>query len=147
VTSLSPLILTDDRVVLNTLPGAAQSAVLNPNTRQSTTFSVASYPAATQVQIASGSLFAAASKGDPYYIEWPASPSSGTVGVAYSPVDVLTSVTQGISWTFTAGTSPWAAGDSYLITVFQQVDNILLADDEIPQLSSANLVVNVKSAV
>lgn len=147
VTSLSPLVLTDDRQVLSSLPGAGQGATLNPNARQGTTFAVSSYPAATQVAIATGSLFTAASKGDPYYIEWPASPATGTVGVAYSPVDVLTSQTQGISWTFTAGTQAWAAGNSYLISAFQTVDNIILADDEIPRLLPQNLVVNVKSAI
>jgi uncharacterized phage protein gp47/JayE len=148
-TSLTPTLLTDDRTQLSALPGPLKKAVVKPNIRQTATFPVGSYPAPTQVLKGAGpgDFFSVASKGDTYYIEWPADPPQGTVGASYTPRDVLTGLDEGIQWKFTAGTSAWSPGDAYLITVFESVSDIILADDEIPTLDPSNLVVNVKTAV
>jgi len=143
-TALTKDTLSDDRAQFPSLIGVA--ATLNPNVNQTQVFDLdETLCTATTLRIASAtdSLYSVALTGDYYRLEWPANAVSGTVGVAYTPTS-LNGEPHGFSWTVN-GTG-FSIGDEYTIDVFGYVDDLILADDEIPELVDANLVINAASA-
>lgn len=143
-TQLTKSVLTDDRAQFPSLVTVA--ALLNPNTNYDIALAVneaLSTDTALRLALASDDLYTYAVPGDPYRVEWPATPGTGTVGVAYTPTK-LDGDPHGFSWTVT-GTG-FQAGDQYYVDVFALVDDLVLDFDEIPQLSSANLVINIRNA-
>jgi len=135
-------VLTDDRASFPT-PFPA-GAVLNPNSGQSFTFPVntGASTSMTVVRLASsGTLLTIGNVGDPYYVEWPATPATGTVGADYIPTN------EGIKFSFAAGSIPFVNGDEFIVTVFAEVDDLLLPADQVPILQSINLLVTPRTAL
>lgn len=141
ITSINKDVLTDDRGGFPTFP---TGALLNPNSTQASTFGVdvsGSTPITVKRVASSGTLLTVANVGDSYYVEWIATPSGGTVGATYTPTG------SGLSWNFAAGTTAFVAGDEFIVTVFAEVDDLLLPSDQVPVLLAGNLTVNVRTAL
>jgi hypothetical protein len=146
-TQLTRTVLTDDRALFPSL--ASVVAELNPNTNQSTYLAVNEVGSTGQALLlanAADDLFAYALTGAPYRLQWPSSPATGTVGVAYTPTKQDgTGDPHGFSWTV-SGTG-FGVGDRYTIDVFAYADDcLLLNDDEVPTLALADLTINLRSA-
>lgn len=156
-TGLSSNELVDDRLLIDF---GWPDFVINPNSRQRTTFQVdeslsllvnsKSFFMDTAVEGPFATFLSVASVGDPYYVESAASPATGTVGVAYTPT-----TDPAIQWLINSGPTAFVSGDEYIIRVTEGAGNIILHDDEIPLLDLANvslpsvpdpLVINVLSA-
>lgn len=143
-TSLTSTQMVDDR---SPFPLTwSRAAILNPDVDQETGFAVdlsASNASVATINraLAQGTLLQVGSKGSRYYVEMAASPALGTTGVAFEPTGA------GVSWTITAGATPFAAGDTYLITANAGVDTILLQPDEIPTLAAEDMTVTLRSAL
>lgn len=147
-TQLTRTTLTDDRARFQSLSGVT-SPEINPNTERGTFLSVnaaLSTAQAIRLQDTTADLYAYALTGDAYSVRWVASPATGTVGVAYTPTKQDgTSDPHGLSFTIT-GTG-FSLGDTYVIDVFEKVDDaVVLWPDEIPTLDAADITINTRSA-
>jgi len=141
ITSINKDVLTDDR---GGFPAFPVGSKLNPNSTQSSTYGVdiASSTDKTVKRIASvGTLLTVANVGDSYYVEWLATPSVGTVGVTFVPTG------SGVSWSFVAGTIAYVNGDEFVVTVFAEVDDLVLPADQVPTLAATDLIVNIRTAL
>ena len=144
-TGLTRGVLTDNRAQFPSLAGTL-FPMLNPNTAQTTLLPVSESlgtPLSVTLADPSADLYTFASVGDPYRVEWPATPSTGSVGVGYSPTK-LDGDPHGFTWTV-SGTG-FSSGDTYFVDVFRNVDMLILDDDEIPVLVPSDLVVNIRNA-
>jgi len=144
-TGLTRSVLTDDRALFPDLTLVVTPLVLNPNTNSTSTVLINAAQSTGQAITASGltDLYAFAVPGDPYSVEWTATPATGTVGTLYTPTKIGGDQ-HGFSWRIT-GTG-FSSGDQYVIDVYKFVDDVLLDDDEIPALSSTNLTITIASA-
>ncbi len=143
-TQLTRSVLTDDRALFPNI--STLVATLNPNTDQSATLAINEALCTGQtitLQNATDDLYAYSVPGDRYRIEWPATPTGGTVGVPFTPTKVGGTV-HGFAWTLT-GTG-FSGGDQYWVDVFGNVDDILLDNDELPTLDPSNLTINIRNA-
>lgn len=142
-TALADDTLTDDRAAFPTLP---VGTVINPNERQGVTVAV-DEASSTGTTIARDladptGFFGIAATGDAYSVQLPVDGSSpGTVGAVYTTADGT------LTFTVTAGGTPFVNGDEFLLDIFPEVDDVVLREDEIPQLLVANLITNMVSAV
>jgi Baseplate J-like protein len=143
-TQLTRSVLSDNRAQFPSLTGVAAS--INPNTAQTAALPV-NEAASTDLSLVLSSpaddLYTFASVGDPYMLEWAASPPSGTVGAPFTPAK-LDGDPHGFTWTING--SGFSAGDTYYVDVFRAVDAIILDEDEIPVLDPDDLVINIRNA-
>ena len=142
-TSLTSTQLLDDRSPFPAVWSAA--SVLNPNMEQGSTFPVdlassSSGAATINRSLSPSTLLQVGARGSRYYVESPASPSTGAVGESYAPTD------HGIAWTIAAGSTPFSPGDEYTIFVNAGLGNLIVQPDEIPSLAAEDLTVTLRSA-
>lgn len=145
-TFLTDTQLVDDRLDLDNLPDItlpfATTTVLNPNRNQSLTFAVDVANTTGQIIVKSaasaGSLFGVARRGDEYYLEIEDGLNNDAPGFstpATASAVSYTSSLSGVSFTIEPGTIPHTPGDELLFDVFPIVGDIVLREDELPELT------------
>lgn len=107
---------------------------LIPTTQGGTPLNVLSATGQTvTIDPGQSSLFAVTEVGTPYALYLP-TPGIGNVGTPFTSPDGA------VTFTVTAGTSAFVAGDAFSLDVFPVVGDIRLRADEYPQLTDVNLV-------
>jgi len=105
--------------------------ILNPNRLQTTLFTVSSNDS-TQVTTTVGGVLSLAARGSEYYIQ--RTLYTGLVLGANTITDGLGQTL--VSFTVTAGTSPFVFGDEIIIDTYPPVGDLILRSDEIPTLDA-----------
>ena len=144
VTSLSDATLTDDaQTFLTGLAGLGFTNLVPNRQFEATSFTVGSN-SETAITTTAGGLFLATERGAKYYVERLLA-ASGTVGVAYNALD--SAAVNVLDFTVNTGSSPWVAGDKLIIDTYAPVGDVILRDDEIPELMSSNLTVRIAGGI
>lgn len=117
--------------------------LINPNRRQSTVFTTASNTT-SRFEATTPGLSFVAEPGDDYYVQ--KTLAGGLTGVDYEVVDPETGLVL-VTWNITPGTTPFSTADELIIDTFPPLGDIVLRDDEYPQIAFGDITVRIVGGV